>query len=264
MRKQILVVMASFMMMSSAFPTYAATASTTQNESSDGINWIIPREGYKTWEHDGQVWEISEADAQVKRWAEDNKGAIPTIVDEKARYEAIVTKVCDFLTYDDTYEKPHVAYTLRDGKGVCADYTALTKALCDICGIQAKVSVGTMYGLNHDMLRVTINGHEYYSDPTGYDSGAYSMLMDSAPAEYEDRGTIEGNGSDLTGVDTEGTDYVNEIEANKRGESIIGRANGVTYYGSIEDAIAVGKAIDEGDDATLFAIWDKYGVPYVK
>ena len=286
MKKQILVVMASFMMMSSAFPTYAATvvaggasasaqdasasaqdASTTQDSSSDGINWIIPRDT-PAWQLNQQYgetdWANAEAIAQVRRWAEENKGDIPSIADEKARYEAIVTKVCDFLTYDTAYMDPHVAYTLRDGKGVCSDYTALTKALCDICGIQAKVSVGTMYGLNHDMLKVTINGREYYSDPIGYDSGAYAMLMDCAPAEYEDRGIAECDAAILTGDGVDGNLSVLNIEAMKRGEVVLCRKNGIVYYSSQEDAAAIEAAYDNNDYETAHKILDKYGVPYQK
>ena len=217
MRKQILVVMASFMMMSSAFPTYAATvvaggattsqeASTTQNESSDGsatrkyksnnadpsINWILNSDECKPWElyakYGTDLWFKAEAVEQAKKWADDNKGDIPSIADERARYEAIVNKVCDFLEPDELYIQPHIAFTIRDGKGVCADYTTLAKALCDTCGINAQVSVGNMNGEGHVMLKVTLNGHVYYSDPVNYDTKYAPMLMEGVPSYYQEAG----------------------------------------------------------------------------
>ena len=38
------------------------------------------------------------------------------------------------------------------------------------------MSGGVLNGVEHDMLKVTINGVEYYSDPTNYDSGVVGVL----------------------------------------------------------------------------------------
>lgn len=280
MRKQILVVMASFMMMSSAFPTYAATvvaggasasaqeASATQNESSDGINWIIPREGYKTWEHDGHVWWKAEAVAQAQKWAEDNKGDIPSIADERARYEAVASKVCDFLTYDDTlnYGHVHIAYSIRDGKGVCSDYVTLAKALCDIVGIDAKVSSGANMsaGLGHDMLKVTLNGKEYYSDLSAHDAYGTAVLSESAPNWYkEDSVSSEllaaaidtGNVWESDSID------VARLSATIRGEVAVSTSNGIMYI-SRADSDRIDAALESGDMATILAIYDSYGIPH--
>lgn len=126
--------------------------------------------GYRDW------WEV-EADAEIRQWAKNNCADIKGIADEDQRYRACVKKVTDFLTYDTMYVNPHVYYTLRDGKGVCADFTALTKALCDEVGINACISYGVLAYDSHDMLKVTINGTEYYSDPTNIKSGSASMYQ---------------------------------------------------------------------------------------
>lgn len=282
MKKQILVVMASFMMMSSAFPTYAATvvaggattsqdASTTQNESSDGINWIIPRDGYSRGAHDGYDWWQAEAAAQAQKWAEDNKGDIPSIADEKARYEAVANKVCDFLTYDTTldYGHVHIAYSIRDGKGVCSDYTILGKALCDAVGINARISVGanTSAGLDHNMLKPVINGKEYYSDLSAHDTNGTSILAEVTPGWYNE--TYVGD-SLMNIIPHSGDAWesdsidVAQVDASKRGEVVLCSSAGNIYYGSREDAEALNRAIENDDDATVFAIFDKYGIPYVK
>lgn len=122
-------------------------------------------------------WWVVEADAEIRQWAKNNCADIKGIADEDQRYRACVKKVTDFLTYDTMYVNPHVYYTLRDGKGVCTDFTALTKALCDEVGINARISYGVLAYDSHDMLKVTINGVEYYSDPTNIKSGSASMYQ---------------------------------------------------------------------------------------
>lgn len=175
-------------------------------------NWIVPK-GLSAGEYnnmyDTTQWWQAEAVAQCRAWAEANKGDIVGIQDEMARYTAIVNKVCGFLTYDINYKNPHIAYTIRDGKGVCGDYTALTLALCEKCNIKAVLSTGALNGVEHDMLKVTINGAEYYSDPTNYDSGAVGILgMTPGYVEFScEGGLVLANGS--TGADTN----FKEIEA---------------------------------------------------
>ena len=135
--------------------------------------WIV---NPATYTGNSQWWNV-EADAEIRQWAKNNCADIKGIADEDQRYRACVKKVTDFLTYDTMYVNPHVYYTLRDGKGVCADFTALTKALCDEVGINARISLGVLANDTHDMLKVTINGVEYYSDPTNIKSGSASMYQ---------------------------------------------------------------------------------------
>lgn len=175
-------------------------------------NWIVPK-GLSAGEYnsmyDTTQWWQAEAVAQCRAWAEANKGDIVGIQDEMARYTAIVNKVCGFLTYDINYKNPHIAYTIRDGKGVCSDYTALTLALCEKCNIKAVLSTGALNGVEHNMVKVTINGAQYYSDPTNYDSGAVGVLgMTPGYVEFScEGGLVSANGS--TGADTN----FKEIEA---------------------------------------------------
>lgn len=174
--------------------------------------WLVPK-GLSAGEYDSMygtdTWWRAEAVADCRAWAEANKGDIVGIQDEMARYTAIVNKVCGFLTYDINYKNPHIAYTIRDGKGVCGDYTALTLALCEKCNIKAELSTGALNGVEHDMLKVTINGAQYYSDPTNYDSGVVGVLgMTPGYVEFScGGGLVLANGS--TGTNTN----FKEIEA---------------------------------------------------
>lgn len=305
MRKQILAITLAIMTMSTV-PTYAATItagagqtanaeqtststeqSTEQAQSAESasasssaktvdtdydITWLVPKgKPFVEYENEYGIgatdWGKAEAIAQAKKWAEDNKGDIPSIADEKGRYEAIVAKVCDFLTYDTNYQSVHIAYSIRDGKGVCAVYTTLTKNLCDLCGLQSVVVSGRINGLDHDMLKVTLNGKTYYSDPTNVDYSNQPVLNESIPSYFQFE--FEADPNDTGARYTDGdvgnkSDKVLNMEAAKSGEAIIAQSKGNTYYGSIEDAVALDKAIEANDDATICAIFDKYGVPYLK
>ena len=165
--------------------------------------WLI---NPATYTGNTQWWEV-EADAEIRQWAKNNCADIKGIADEDQRYRACVKKVTDFLTYDTMYVNPHVYYTLRDGKGVCADFTALTKALCDEVGISARISYGVLAYESHDMLKVTINGTEYYSDPTNIKSSSASMYQ-MTPG-YVEQGTY---GSDVVGGIYTGASYSEETE----------------------------------------------------
>lgn len=165
--------------------------------------WLI---NPSTYTGNTQWWE-AEADAEIRQWAKNNCADIKGIADEDQRYRACVKKVTDFLTYDTMYVNPHVYYTLRDGKGVCADFTALTKALCDEVGISARISYGVLAYDSHDMLKVTINGTEYYSDPTNIKSGSASMYQ-MTPG-YAEQGTY---GEDVVGGMYTGASYSEDTE----------------------------------------------------
>ena len=163
--------------------------------------WLIDQNGYKATLNGNKDWWVAEGEAEVRQWAQNNSADIKAIADEDARYQACVRKVCDFLSYDLKYTQPMIYYTLRDGKGVCADYTTLTKALCDEVGIKAVISTGTLYGDSHSILKVTVNGAEHFSDPTGVDSGATSVYQMTPGYVEENVWGVEKLGITWTGAD---------------------------------------------------------------
>ena len=230
-------------------------------------NWLVPKDipvAEMRSKYGVDEWWKAEAIADAKAWAEANKGDIPSIADEKARYEAIVNKVCNFLTYDIKYMQPSIAYTIRDGRGVCSDYTTLSKALCDICDIQARVSIGVAAGAGHDMLIVTLNGTNYYSDPTNYDTGAVPMLLDKAPYYYRKENVVDDlkSAAIATGASTNPDSLeVKSMEAAKTGMSPIGTMNG-TYYVTQEDADAIDRYAEAGDIQGMYSVLDKYNIPH--
>lgn len=189
MRKKSLVVlaMAAAMVLGGAMTAHA-----------EEVQWI---KDPSTW--DDPYYYQTEALEQVQAWAARHVEGIDQVADVEARYAACVTEVCNFLDYDIKYKNPHVYYTIRDGKGVCADYTSMTAALCDLVGIQYEVSKGSLIGAGHDMLKVNINGEWRYSDPANYESGAVGMF--GMTPGYTEAATFTGlNAATLsTGFDTD-------------------------------------------------------------
>ena len=228
-------------------------------------NWIVPKglsAGEYNTMYDTTQWWQAEAVAQCRAWAEANKGDIVGIQDEMARYTAIVNKVCGFLSYDINYKNPHIAYTIRDKKGVCSDYTALTLALCEKCNIKAEMSMGVLNGVEHNMVKVTINGAQYYSDPTNYDSGVVGVLgiTPGYTEQASGGGLVLANGS--TGSSTSiNSDSVVNMEASKTGMSPVG-SMGKTYYITQEDKNKCDELVAAGNIQGMYAILDKYNIPH--
>lgn len=213
--------------------------------------WLI---NPSTYTGNMQWWEV-EADAEIRQWAKNNCADIKGIADEDQRYRACVKKVTDFLTYDTMYVNPHVYYTLRDGKGVCADFTALTKALCDEVGISARISYGVLAYDSHDMLKVTINGTEYYSDPTNIKSGSASMYQ-MTPG-YVEQGAYGADvvGGTYTGVATgEYTDHVLSAAMNNT-VAVFSFKDRQYHYVPADEYYAAEKVSDEA----LIELCRKYG-----
>lgn len=235
--------------------------------------WILPKDITKEelrTKYNVSYWWEAEAYEQAKAWAEAHKGDIPSIADERARYEAVAKTVVDFIDYDDNYQTPHIAYSVRDGKGVCSDYHALGMALCQACNIPVKMAyVGqNATGLNHDMLVVTINGTDYYSDLTGVETGVYPVLISSIPKEYTLQGDLSGSlltAAEGAGDGTEAeTLEVKQVNAGLANKVVIASSTSGTYYGSQEDLDRLNAAIAADDMNTVKSIFDKYGVPYAK
>lgn len=230
-------------------------------------NWIIPKatsERELNQKYGTTQWWAAEALEQARAWAEANKGDIVGIQDQKAQYEAIVKKVCDFLTYDINYTGPHIAYTIKDGKGVCADYVALTAALCEKVGISYQIVEGSLYGTGHELLIVTVDGQSYYSDPTGYDSGATGILSSTPTAGFTEASTFSGlkHAVGYTGMETDSNGSgIQTIEAAKSGMVPVTNVHG-TYYITKEDNDLCAALMESGDYAGMFKVLDKYSIPH--
>lgn len=213
--------------------------------------WIV---NPATYTGNSQWWNV-EADAEIRQWAKNNCADIKGIDDEDQRYRACVKKVTDFLTYDTMYVNPHVYYTLRDGKGVCADFTALTKALCDEVGINARISYGVLAYDSHDMLKVTINGTEYYSDPTNIKSGSASMYQ-MTPG-YVEKGTygVDVVGSIYTGAGY-GEDTDRRLTADTKNMVAVFSSKDWQYHYVPADEYYAAQQVS---DAALIELCRKYG-----
>lgn len=142
-------------------------------------NWLVPQNlKYSQYEelYGAPDWYRAEGLAQVRAWAQANKEDIVNLTSQHEQYEAIVNKVTGFLTYDSRYLDPVIAYTIRDGRGVCGDFVALTAGLCEEVGIDYTEVFGTYGNGYHGLLIVTVDGQCYYSDPTGVYGGATKAL----------------------------------------------------------------------------------------
>lgn len=229
MKKRTLVaMMAATMVMGMSFNAYAA--------GDADVQWIGQLSEYGS----PMDWE-KEAEDQARAWAKRHVGNIASIQDEKARYEACVNTVCDFLTYDATYTYPHIYYTIRDGKGVCSDYTALTAALCEEVGIQYQISGGVMQCADHSILKVTLNGVQYYSDPTNYDTGVVDMFT-KTPG-YDEHYVRDGLKAVVGYTGMAGDDVLvskeNHAKAEASGYYQVRTRSGRTVNVTVEDAHAV-------------------------
>lgn len=161
----VVMMMGGFISALTAFPVLAS-------------NWVIDPSTYELNTRDNE-WLKAEALAEIKQWTDARKDAIAALPTDVDKYEAIVKAVCDFLEYDSKYAYPHISYTLRDGKGVCADYTILTKSLCDAVGIKCTLVFGNFANDAHDWVKVTLMGKEYYSDVTQVDAGMPAYKLSS-------------------------------------------------------------------------------------
>lgn len=213
--------------------------------------WIV---NPATYTGNSQWWEV-EADAEIRQWAKNNCADIKGIADEDQRYRACVKKVTDFLTYDTLYAAPHVYYTLRDGKGVCADFTALTKALCDEVGISSRISVGVLANDSHDMLIVTINGTEYYSDPTNIKSGSASMYQMTPGYVEEYVREVTYVGGSLTGAGY-GEDTDRRLTADTKNMVAVFSSRDWQYHYVPADEYYAAQQVS---DAALIELCRKYG-----
>lgn len=180
MKKNLVTAMASIVIsVILAFSVYAEEWQIDPSVYTNGIN--------------NALWAKAECKADILAWADERKEDFLVIVDEKERYEAIANYVCDYLTYDLRYGEFIIYYVLRDGRGLCADYVALSKALCDATGIKNIALTGWTYMGEHAWNRVTLNDVEYYSDITQLDSGHLECLLSQELWEGYEQGAPHEN-----------------------------------------------------------------------
>ncbi len=162
MRKKSLLVLATaaVMVLGGAFTAHA-----------EETQWYV----YSKDSQDSEAF-VKDNLAQADAWAERHKGNIADIANIEERYAAVVNEVVNFMGYDVAYTRPMMYYTIRDQKGVCADYTLLTGALCEKVGIEHEYVSGILYSDGHPILKVNVAGEWRYSDPTGVESGATGVF----------------------------------------------------------------------------------------
>ena len=92
---------------------------------------------------------------------------------QKKKADAIIEGLCRYMDYSTNISS--VRSAIRRGKGVCADYSQIFRALCLSYGIQCRLISGlaeTRAGVweEHAWNQVRINGRWYYVDTTWLDA----------------------------------------------------------------------------------------------
>lgn len=221
----VVMMMGGFISALTAFPVLANT-------------WLVDPTTYKHATTD-EEWLKAEALAELKQWTDARKDAILALPDDAQRYDAIVNAVCDFLEYDAKYTYPFISYTLRDGKGVCGDYTVLTKSLCDAVGIPCDIVFGNYLNASHSWNKVTLMGKTYYSDVTSVEAGLPAYKLSSVLwSDHEERAVS----NDIwAGINTCGRDISEDVEtslATPAGTVMFTSPSGTVFYVSQEDTDA--------------------------
>ncbi|WP_320928754.1 transglutaminase-like domain-containing protein [Hungatella sp.] len=210
----------------SVFPAFANT-------------WVIDPSPYERTTNN-EEWLKVEAMAELKQWTDARKDAIAALPTDAAKYDAIVSAVCDFLQYDGNYGPMFISYTFRDGKGVCADYATLTKSLCDAVGIPCKFVYGIVDHNEHEWVKVTLDGKEYYSDTNAVDIGwSDRKLSETLWAGYIEEYSDDNLEMSLKGCGMEISDKNDDLINTPAGYVLITNAKtGEKYYAAQADVDA--------------------------
>lgn len=188
MRKKIVTMaLAGVMAMSMAMPAFAM----------ETPEWaLVDASGYGNDSYNDirnkttvQDWVIVENLAQIRAWADSVSSDIKILATDKEKVVAAVNKVCDFLDYDYTgydYGSMNLYFTVRDRKGVCANYVALTAALLEEVGVQYIIQDGYTTRGAHAWLKVSVEDGEYICDPTFVDTGDQSILVATDNNMYQE------------------------------------------------------------------------------
>lgn len=238
----VVMMMGGFISALTAFPVLAS-------------NWVIDPSTYELNTRDNE-WLKAEALAEIKQWTDARKDAIATLPTDVDKYEAIVKAVCDFLEYDSKYAYPHISYTLRDGKGVCADYTILTKSLCDAVGIKCTLVFGNFANDAHDWVKVTLLGQEYYSDVTQVDAGMPAYKLSSVLwSDHIETRTSDNIEDALLVCGSDINDGIDSLLAAPVGTVMCKTPAGKIFYISQDDSDAL-----DNNSTTFAELMAKYGM----
>ena len=70
------------------------------------------------------------------------------------------------LTNDDEHYVPDLKKVIAQHRGICFDKASLLCALCRLNGIEARLVIGIVGGMNHAWCQVKVNGRWRTMDPT--------------------------------------------------------------------------------------------------
>lgn len=105
------------------------------------------------------------------------------ITNEMPKYDKAVAlndAVCAALTYEITQfslSGDGIYAVQMGGRGVCENFADLYQTLCQAVGIDCAVIVGVAGGIGHDWNVLSIDGKEYFVDPTWNDKSDNAYLM---------------------------------------------------------------------------------------
>ena len=116
---------------------------------------------------------LSESEKYFRMCRKHVKLSISAKANEKEKVNAILEALCRHMDY--SIKISSLRSVIRKGKGVCADYSLIFRALCVSYGIQCRLISGrtqTMSGVweDHVWNQVRVNGKWYYVDTTWMDA----------------------------------------------------------------------------------------------
>ena len=102
----------------------------------------------------------------------------------------ILEYVNRYFIYDYAYTRAPEYYALRDRRGVCEHYAKLYTAMCKAAEINAESMEIDLNGISHVVTLLTIDGVQYWVDPTN-NTSLYTVFPEeyANPSPYTDNGT---------------------------------------------------------------------------
>lgn len=102
----------------------------------------------------------------------------------------ILEYVNRYFIYDYAYTGAPEYYALRDRRGVCEHYAKLYTAMCKAAEINAESMEIDLNGISHVVTLLTIDGVQYWVDPTN-NTSLYTVFPEeyANPSPYTDNGT---------------------------------------------------------------------------
>lgn len=150
-----------------------AVMSAAMSAPAFAVDWLIDPSDYKYGMNDAD-WMLDEQAARYDKFGADHQDIFAGLATDREKADAAVRFVADYMEYDSKYTNVHAYYVIRDGKGVCSDYTELLDALLNEAGVECYAVSGWVdggyYAGDHSWNLAIADGVPVWMDVTAYDT----------------------------------------------------------------------------------------------